>query len=127
MMSFKSFLEKPFAVFVLAPVGHGFAATTRAADKGEAGQIGLPGGKVEPQEDPIQAAKRESAEEGWALDIIDPKPFHKQIVDGNLVWWFRGSNPKMLKKFKELGRITPFVANRDEIVSSGFGNENLGL
>lgn len=127
MISFKSFINKPFAVFVLAPINNGYAATTRAEDKGEAGQIGLPGGKVEYQEDPVDAAKRESFEEGWVVDIIDTEPFSKQIVDGNLVWWFRGSNPRMLKTFKEFGRITPFIASREEIISSGYGNDNLGI
>lgn len=128
MASFKDFFDnKPFAVFILAPFGQGYAATTRPADRGESGQIGLPGGKVEPNEDPIIAAKRESMEEGWSIDILDTTPFHKQQVDGNTVWWYRGANPKMLKSFKELGRISPIVASREEIISSGFGNENLGL
>ena len=128
MASFKEFFEnKPFAVFILAPFKNGYAATTRPVDRGEGGQIGLPGGKVELNENPIDAAKRESMEEGWSIDIVDKTPFHTQLVDGNVVWWYRGVNPKMLNSFKEFGRIFPVVASRDEIISSGFGNENLGL
>lgn len=128
MSSFKDFFNnKPFAVFVLAPFQKGYAATTRPSDRGEANQIGLPGGKVEKNEDPLSAAKRESMEEGWLIDILDTNPFHQQLVDGNMVWWYRGTNPKMLKNFKELGRISPIIASREQIIASGFGNENLGL
>ena len=57
-MSFKDFYnnqERPFAVFVLAPTDGGYAVTTRATDRGEGGRIGLPGGKVDPGEDPVDA------------------------------------------------------------------------
>jgi 8-oxo-dGTP pyrophosphatase MutT (NUDIX family) len=58
--------EKIFAVFAVAPLSDGFyAATTRATDSDEAGKIGLPSGKVNPGESPIEDLLREVAEEGY--------------------------------------------------------------
>lgn len=129
--TFKEWMEdledQPFAVFVLAPVDGGFAATTRPADRGETGRIGLPGGKVDAGEDPVMAAKREAFEEGWDITIIDEKPFHKQLVEGKMVWWFKGFQPKMLSNFKESGRIIPIVATKEQISQSGYGNNNLNI
>ena len=118
--------ETPFAVFVLAPVKGGYAATTRPLDTGEAGKIGLPGGKVDKNEDPVSAAERESKEEGWSL-VVDREPFSKQIVAGRLLWWFRGKNAEMLFDYKEKRRLKPVVATKEQVINSGYGNDNLGL
>lgn len=114
-----------FAVFVVAQVGNGLAATTRAADRGEAGRIGLPGGKVDAGETTVQAGIRESAEEGWLVAIpADATPAHTAVVDGKLVAWFHAAEEAvMLASFKESGRITPVVASYRAVAESGYGNE----
>lgn len=119
--------ESPFAVFVVAYTGDGYAATTRPLDRGEEGKIGLPGGKVDPGESPLEAAKRECTEEGWSIKIINPEPIHKQMLNGKMIWWYRGVSPKMLSTYKEMHRITPIVATKQDIINSGNGNENLGI
>jgi 8-oxo-dGTP pyrophosphatase MutT (NUDIX family) len=119
---------KPFAVFAVVSLGSGFyAATTRAADRGEAGKIGLPGGKVDPGESPVAALIREAGEEGWALEGVDPTPIHAQFVDGKPVQWFSVKSATMLADYKEKGRITPIRAHKSAIAASGYGNENLNL
>jgi poly(A) polymerase len=118
--------EPPFAVFVLAPIiGHGYAATTRASDRGETGRIGLPGGKIDSNENPIEAAYRESNEEGWEVFNINPTPIQKKYVDGKMVWWFKATAAKMLDNFKEKGRISPIIVSKEDILKSGYGNESL--
>ncbi len=116
-----------FAVFVVAKVGSGFAATTRAADRGEAGRIGLPGGKVDAGETAVEAAIRESAEEGWSVYIHkDDTPAHTSVVDGKNVAWFYATDAAMLTEYKEIGRITPIVVSMQDVVDSGYGNEWIG-
>jgi ADP-ribose pyrophosphatase YjhB (NUDIX family) len=115
--------DVPFAVFVVTKAGDGYAATTRAADRGESGRIGLPGGKVDPGEDPVRALVRECAEEGWAVEGVAPAPEHVADVEGKPVWWYRASSASMLDDFKEKGRIEPVVKSLDEIAASGYGNE----
>lgn len=118
----------PFAVFVVAQLQSGlYAATTRAADRGEAGKIGLPGGKVDPGEDPVDAAKREAHEEGWAIDTVLPEVFHSQVRDGKLIQWYRGVGARKLSQYKEQGRITPIAVTREQVLGSGYGNGNLRL
>lgn len=119
--------ESPFAVFVLARAGDGYAATTRPVGSSDAGKIGLPGGKVDPGETPLEAVKRECTEEGWDVEIINHKPIHKQIVNGKLIWWYRGVNPKMLSTYKEMHRLSPVIVTREQIINAGKGNENLGI
>ncbi len=116
----------PWAVFVVAPHGDGYAATTRAADRGEAGRIGLPGGKVDPDEDPAAAAIREAMEEGWDVSELDPEPAHKMEVEGRPVWWYRAGSATPRTEYKEQGRITPVTKALQEIIESGYGNEWLG-
>jgi hypothetical protein len=117
---------KPFAVFVLSPVhGSGYAATTRSADTGEFGKIGLPGGKLDAGENPVDAAYRESKEEGWQMFNINPNPIQKKYVDGKEVWWYKAISAKMLSDFKEKGRIKPIIVSKQDILKSGYGNESL--
>ena len=117
--------NKPFAVFIVAQTGNQVCATTRAADRGESGKIGLPGGKVDAGEMPHQAALREAREEGWDIGNINPIPIHKALVEGKLVWWFEGSNATILTTFKEKGRIQPVLVSQEAIANSGYGNEFL--
>jgi ADP-ribose pyrophosphatase YjhB (NUDIX family) len=118
----------PFAVFAVVPLGDGYyAATTRAADRGEAGKIGLPGGKVDPGESPVAALLREAREEGWEISGVNPTPVHSQDVDGKPVQWFVAESATMLADYKEKGRITPIRATKSAVAASGYGNENLYL
>lgn len=113
------------AVFAVAPLGEArFAATTRASDRDEAGRIGFPGGKVDPGETPVEAAIREAAEEGWDLTIAaNARPFHR-VVDGDLVIeWFVAANPVMRADFKERGRISPIEASFEQMMTSGYYND----
>lgn len=111
-----------FAAFVVAPVRGGIAATTRAADRGEAGRIGLPGGKVDPGETEKAAALREAAEEGWA--VRGPlRETHRALVEGREVVWFVARGAQRLASYKEQHRIRPVVATRAQIAASGYGNE----
>lgn len=118
-------MTKFFAVFVVAPAGNGLAATTRAADRGEAGRIGLPGGKVDAGETAVQAAIREAAEEGWFVAIPEgAQPAHTALVEGKLVAWFQVTEEAvMLASYKEAGRITPVIASYRAVAESGYGNE----
>ena len=113
-----------FAVFVVAPTANGlFAATTRAADRGEAGKIGLPGGKVDTGESLVSAALRESAEEGWLITGLESEPFHVANVEGKPVAWFRATGATPLLEFKEKGRIQPVAVDKAAIAQSGYGND----
>jgi len=119
--------QQPFAVFVVAPYQDGYAATTRAKDRGESGRIGLPGGKIDPGENPVEAAVRESEEEGWQVLNINPIPIHKAIVEGKMVWWFRADSAQPLTEYKEKYRgIIPIKVDLQTIANSGYGNEFLG-
>ena len=119
----------PFAVFVFAQLSDGsWAATTRAADRGEAGRIGLPGGKVDAGEDPRAAALREAAEEGWAIEArpSDLVLVHEAEVEGRPVAWFaapQGARVARLSDYKEAGRIRPIRADLSTIARSGYGND----
>lgn len=115
----------PFAVFLVARYKSGYAATTRAADRGEEGRIGLPGGKLDPDETAEQAVIRESAEEGWMISKgATLHLIHEQLVDGKLVQWFelKGS-VRIARTYKEQGRIRPVMANLSDLIKSGYGND----
>lgn len=118
--------KHPHAVFVVAELPNGkVAATTRAIDKGEAGKIGLPGGKLDIGETPIEALKREANEEGWSIDGINENPIHIYIVDGKLIKWYSAKKAVRLNNYKEKNRIYPIEVEKEEIANSGYGNEFL--
>lgn len=113
----------PFAAFVIAPVldERHVAAVTR--DTGDA-PLGLPGGKVEPGEDPRMAAMREAAEEGWAVSwpLVE---VHRASVDGRLVVWYASPHATRLHEYKERERgIQPRIARIEDLAaSSRLGND----
>jgi len=117
------------AAFILAPTSGGIAATTRAADRGEAGRIGLPGGKAEHGETPLQAAIREAREEGWEVVRPNPTPIQVMIspdfAPGYIIYWYVAGRARRLDQYKEAGRITPIVVGADDVIKSGYGNDRL--
>jgi hypothetical protein len=116
---------KPFASFVVVQCKGGYAATTRAADKGEQGKIGLAGGKIDKGETSRQAVVREASEEGWDVSGVSLSPVHTAIVDGQLVHWFSAKSAVIKTDFKEKGRIQPIVSNLNQLANSGYGNDFL--
>lgn len=116
-------MKTVFAAFVVANVDDHFAATTRAADRGELGKIGFPGGKLDAGETAREAAMREASEEGWLVTGLSDEPYHEAIIDGNLVQWFHAVGATILATFKEQGRILPIVAHRIDLINSGWGND----
>lgn len=118
-----------FAAFLIAKpqTGREYAATTRAADRGEQGKIGLPGGKVDPGETETAAVIRESAEEGWRVPANSVlTEVNRAIVEGQEVVWFSSNKPvRRMFDYKEKGRISPIIATLEDIACSGFGNEFL--
>lgn len=80
-------------------------------------------GKVDPNENPLNAAYRESYEEGWNVENINPTPIHKDHINGKLIWWFMGNNPQKLSNYKEINRIKPIIVSKKQIANSGYGNE----
>ena len=119
-----------FAVFaVYQPISGLVGATTRAADRGEEGRIGLPGGKVDPGETPIQALIRECREEGWAIEptSINHQPIKDAMVDDHRVQWFHVASACRISGHKEAGRVEPIIVENRRILSSGYGNDDLPL
>ena len=114
-----------FAVFAVVKTQNGFAATTRAADRGESGKIGLAGGKVDAGETAVEAVIREAAEEGWIITGVNPTPIHTAFVEGKMVGWFTATNAVKAITYKEMGRITPIEVTREAIIACGYGNENV--
>lgn len=113
-----------FAVFVIAEVNGGFAATSRALDRSadDAGiTCGLPGGKVDPGETDAEACVRESHEEGWDVELISMTPIYSCEVQGKPVSWFAGRIIRQLTDYKEMHRIRNIVANVAQL--HGFSNE----
>jgi len=114
-----------YAAFVAALTEDGqWAATTRAADRGESGRIGLAGGKIDDGETAEQAALREAAEEGWLIQPNSLSILHVQYVDGNPVVWFFSNQPAIpLEEWEEKGRITPIAVSYEALAASGYGND----
>jgi hypothetical protein len=104
-----------FAVVVL-PNGR-IAGTTRPG-----GGFGLPGGKVEQGESPVQAAVREAEEEGWDVGG-KAHVVHDQLVDGKLVIWISFDRAERRAEWKERGRVEPVELTLAELEASGMGND----
>ena len=113
------------AVFVVVQFDdRTFAATTRPPFRhGEAGKIGFPGGGRHAGETLVEAAIRESVEEGWIVDGIESAPFYTAMVDVFEVSWFRAKTAMMLDSYKEIHRIKPITATYDQLAMSGYGND----
>ena len=126
--------KHPFAVFAIVKVPGGYAATTRAKDRGEEGKIGLPGGKVDPGEKGEEAVIRESGEEGWEISKVTGIAASR-MVEGRPVVWYFAEGAKPLKDYPECyadhgagprlpqPRASPVVASKVDIANSGYGND----
>jgi hypothetical protein len=116
--------DNAFAAFVVVKLSNNkIAATTRPYEKAENKKIGLPGGKVEKNEKPIDAAYRESQEEGWKVDKIGDIIASK-MVKGNPIVYFEGFGAKKLKDYKEKENdIEAIEVTIDEISNTGYGND----
>ena len=118
--------NSPFAVFVIAHFGLSSKLAVTTRDGKDAGRIGLPGGKVDAGETPVQAAIREAAEEGFRVKLdADAQPVHMAMVEGKLVYWYYTPwSVRPLVEYKEKARgIKATYATVEEVANSGFGNE----
>lgn len=111
--------EELFAAFAIVFKDGKIAATTRPD-----GSIGLPGGKIDPGEDAVACAKRESFEEGF--DVHGSGSLvHTARVDGRKVAWVSFDDAVMLSSYKEKYRgITP-IWTEVENVAGRLGNNFL--
>jgi hypothetical protein len=116
--------KNPFAVFVVVKLPNNkIAATTRPYEKSKSKKIGLPGGKVEKNEDPIDAAYRESKEEGWEIEKINTIIASK-MVGGKSIVFYSGTGAKKLENYKEKDNdIEPIEVSIEKISSTGYGND----
>lgn len=112
-----------FAVFAVAKVGDKFCATTRLD-----GSIGLPGGKVEENDNNIfETCIRESREEGWDLDTTG-EILQLTTVHGKLVAWLKCYRTSKLRDYKEKNRgISPILASAEELNNPGMKNDFLSF
>ncbi len=117
---FKAFRQKAYAVFLVDEDCMGnFAAVTRPEDPT---LLGLPGGKVEEEENEIEALFRECQEEGWMIDTQKPvKMVRKELVDGKLCVWYKGSSVRM-DSFKEEERIKNLRVSKEELLKSPYNS-----
>lgn len=128
--SFRELSEKDeknaYASFVVVKLPNGkIAATTRPYEKSKNHKIGLPGGKIEDNETSLEAAYRESEEEGWNVKI--DKIIASKIINGKPIVWYLGSSAKKLDDYKEQNRgIKPIEVSIKDISSSGYGNDFIG-
>jgi len=116
--------DNAFAAFVVIKLPNNkIAATTRPYEKSENKKIGLPGGKVESGEAPIDAAYREAKEEGWNVSNIT-KIIASKMVNGKPIVYFEGASAEMLEDYVEKENdIIPLQVSIDEISSTGYGND----
>lgn len=118
--------ENAYASFVVVRLPNGkIAATTRPYEKSKNHKIGLPGGKVENNETSLEAAYRESKEEGWNVKIDEI--IASKTINGNSIVWYKGSSAEKLDDYKEKNRgINPIEVDIQDISSSGYGNDFIG-
>lgn len=118
--------ENAYASFVVVKLPNGkIASTTRPYEKSKKHKIGLPGGKVEKNETPLEAAYRESEEEGWKVKI--DKIIASKIIHGKPIVWYVGTSAEKLDDYKEKDRgIDPIEVSIEDISSSGYGNDFIG-
>jgi hypothetical protein len=116
--------DNAFAAFVVIKLPNNkIAATTRPYEKSENKKIGLPGGKVEKNEKPIDAAYRESEEEGWKVSKIG-KIIASKMVNDNPIVYFEGFGAEKLEEYKEMNNdIEPIEVTIEEISKTGYGND----
>lgn len=111
------------------PITKLFTAVTRPDD--DSASIGLPGGKVEPNEDEVTAALREAREEGIAFEEITAITFlYTRTIDNCKVYWYKIECDRvfLLEEYLERARdIQPILVDLNEITSSGYSNELLSL
>lgn len=112
-----------YAAFVVVKLPNGkIAATTRPYEKSKNKKIGLPGGKVEKNETPKQAAFRECKEEGWDVPKIG-KIIASKMTDGNRIVWFEAESATKLNDYEEKEEgIKPIEVSIERIANSGYGN-----
>jgi 8-oxo-dGTP pyrophosphatase MutT (NUDIX family) len=95
-------------------------ATTRVD-----GTIGLPGGKLDGFEDILEAAFRETEEEGWKIIDGYGIPFLQMVVNDRVVSWVLviAKEVVQLEDYKEKHRgIKPILVDIEEMIASGRGN-----
>lgn len=116
-------MSLPKAAFAVVLEYGNIWVTTR--DGKDQGKFGLPGGKQEGDENIIQTAIRESAEEG--LSVEGPTMLlHRAEVDGYDVYWYLFQSAKPLLEYKEKYRgIKPTMVSIEDAANSGYGNEFL--
>lgn len=116
-------MEDLFAVFVVAVDEDGLVAMT-TRPKGKSESHGLPGGKVDPGESPVEAVLREAKEEGWEVKLETDRPFYVDYVKDRKVAWFRGSIVSELADYKEKHRgIETLRAPLEWVAQSGYKND----
>jgi len=121
----RPFGQPTFAAFAVVREGGLIWATTR--DGADAGRIGLPGGKREPGEAPVNCARREAAEEGLHVHGAGCL-VHTALVDGRLVRWYEFDGATPLRQYKEQRRgIKPVLLSASAVAASGYGNDFLGV
>lgn len=131
-------IKQSYAVFALIKLDENqYAGTTRAADRNESGRVGLPGGKVDPGESDIEALIRECEEEGWKItsytELERSIPIYKEtirVVGYNyprFIRWYKVDSKyvEKLTDYKEKHRIKPITLTKDQLLKSGYGNQNL--
>lgn len=109
------------AAFIVAPYKGGIMASTRPIDKrSKAGEFGLVGGKLNPGETALQAAVRESKEEGWIVHKPHFRPIHvKHNPDGKKIVVFAAAGARKLQDYKERDReIHQLTVSRKELGDS---------
>lgn len=115
-----------YASFVVMYSKGLLCCTTRP--DGKYGSYGLPGGKVEPGENHVDAALRETMEEGWQLPKdYTPYPYLIKERNGKLISYIlilSKDRPKKLKEYKEKKRgIKPILRKQSKLYNTVFNNQ----